>query len=317
MKRKIITTLLSLSVAGTIVFTPATTFAASDDTTQVSKTDSNTEKSEDADEKKIEDLTIKTDTQEVIIKNQSGHTLTVESLKESNESDDNDKNAPKKEASVKKVLTITDDDTKHVFENIEPDSWTDPIIYDEYGFLYIKYQDAEKKDQEIAEIADEKELDTPLTVYLLSNVNVREKADEESKSLKVLSMGTELKAIAIAPEWIKIESDDLTGYIYHSYITENKETADAKVKEEKEAKEKAAAQAAQEQAAQEQEAAASASSYDETDDSTYQETDDSYSETEEQEVYEVSRQQYDDCDGSGHGYYEITYSDGSVSYEEY
>lgn len=36
-----------------------------------------------------------------------------------------------------------------------------------------------------------------------------------------------------------------------------------------------------------------------------------------QEKYEVGRQQYDDCDGSGHGYYEITYSDGSVGYEEY
>lgn len=32
---------------------------------------------------------------------------------------------------------------------------------------------------------------------------------------------------------------------------------------------------------------------------------------------EVSRQKYDDCDGSGHGYYEITYSDGSTKIEEY
>ena len=32
---------------------------------------------------------------------------------------------------------------------------------------------------------------------------------------------------------------------------------------------------------------------------------------------EVSRQAYDDCDGSGHGYYEITYSDGSTAIEEY
>lgn len=32
---------------------------------------------------------------------------------------------------------------------------------------------------------------------------------------------------------------------------------------------------------------------------------------------EVSRQKYDDCDGSGHGYYEITYSDGSTEIEEY
>lgn len=33
--------------------------------------------------------------------------------------------------------------------------------------------------------------------------------------------------------------------------------------------------------------------------------------------YEVSRQRYDDCDGSGHGYYEIQYSDGTTSISEY
>lgn len=34
-------------------------------------------------------------------------------------------------------------------------------------------------------------------------------------------------------------------------------------------------------------------------------------------VSEVSRKAYYDCNGSGHGYYEITYSDGSVGYEEF
>ena len=34
-------------------------------------------------------------------------------------------------------------------------------------------------------------------------------------------------------------------------------------------------------------------------------------------VYEVSRENYPDCDGSGHGYYEILYSDGSTEYVEY
>ena len=35
------------------------------------------------------------------------------------------------------------------------------------------------------------------------------------------------------------------------------------------------------------------------------------------ERMEVSRQAYDDCDGSGHGYFEITYSDGTVEIQEY
>ena len=314
MKRKIITTLLSLTVAGTMAFAPAAAFAASDDAAQTAKTESTDEKTEDADkaEETAEDLTVKTDTQEVTVKNQTGYALTAKDLKDAK---DADKDADKKEDAVGKTLTVTGkDETDHVFENVDPDSWTDPVIYDEYGFLYIKYQDADKKEQEIAETADEKEWDSPLTMYLLSNVNVREQADKESKSLKVLSTGTEVKAVAIVPEWIKIETDEVTGYIYHSYITENKEAADAKVKAEKEAKEakeKAAAEAAQAAAASQ------ASSYDNSSDYSYQEP--SYSEPAAQPSapYEVGRQQYDDCDGSGHGYYEITYSDGSVSYEEY
>lgn len=319
MKRKMITTLLSLSVAGAMAFAPVAAFAASDDTAQAAEAESTDEKTEDADaaEEKAEDLTVKTDTQEVTVKNQTGYALTAGNLEDAKASEDADKDADKEATSAGKTLTITGEDgTDHVFENVDPDSWTDPVIYDEYGFLYIKYQDADKKDQEIAETADEKEWDSPLTMYLLSNVNVREQADKESKSLKVLSTGTEVKAVAIVPEWIKIETDEVTGYIYHSYITENKEAADAKVKEEKEAKEakeKAAAEAAAAQAA----AASESSSYDNSSDYSYQEP--SYSEPAAQPSapYEVSRQQYDDCDGSGHGYYEITYSDGSVSYENY
>ena len=112
-----------------------------------------------------------------------------------------------------------------------------------------------------------------------------------------------------------VGADDITGYVYHTYITENKEAADAKVKAEKEAKAQAEAAAAQAAAAQAQQ---SQDNYDYSQDqSSYQEPAQSAPQAVPQEKYEVGRQQYDDCDGSGHGYYEITYSDGSVGYEEY
>ena len=322
MKRKMITTLLSLSVAGAMAFAPAAVFGAqAEETAQTSETQDSGEKEGDAKEQ-VEDLTIKTEKQEVTVKNQTGHALTAGELKDAEKAETDkkeEKTEEAKEVSAGKTLTVTDEDgTDHIFENVDPDSWIDPVIYNEYGFLYIKYQDDQKKDQEVAETADEKEWDSPLTMYLLSNVNVRENADKESKSLKVLSTGAEVKGIAVAPEWIKIQTDELTGYIYHSYITENKEAADAKVKEEKEAKEKAAAEAA----AQAQAAADAAVSQDDSysEDQDYSQDyfqQQSQPASQPQQVYEVSRQQYDDCDGSGHGYYEITYSDGSVSYEEY
>ena len=44
---------------------------------------------------------------------------------------------------------------------------------------------------------------------------------------------------------------------------------------------------------------------------------DGYDGSDESGRTEVSRVPYYDCDGSGHGYWEITYDDGSVEYEEF
>lgn len=301
MKRKTLMMCFTLLAAGSMLLAPVTAFGEQKEEVQ-------TEEALDIEEQ--EDLKIETETQEIAVKNQSGHKLIVDELKTPEEKTD-EKEA--KEDTKGQILTILDEEEQeHIFENVDPDQWTDPIIYDEYGFLYIKYQDQQKKEQELTETAEEKEWDTALTMYLLSNVNVREKPDKESKSLKVLSTGTKVTATAVVPGWIKIEADELTGYIYHSYITENKEAADAKVQAEKEAREQAEAAAAAAQAAAQQEQEAS---YTYTEDTTYEQPSEPVQQP--QEVYEVSRQQYDDCDGSGHGYYEITYSDGSVSYEEY
>lgn len=324
MKKKLITKILSISVAGAVALTPAAAFGAQ------TEENAQTESTEAAEEtKEVEDLKIKTETQELTVKNQTGYALTAGELEDAADETEDAKaedtktedTAETTEKAQGKMLTVTGEDgTEHVFKNIDPDSWTEPVIYDEYGFLYIKYENKDKKEEEVAETAEEKEWGESLTMYLLSNVNVREKADKESKSLKVLSTGAEVKGIAVAPGWIKVQADDITGYVYHTYITENKEAADAKVKAEQEAKAQAEAAAAQAAAAQAAAAQAqqSQNNYDYSQDQgSYQEPAQSAPQAAPQEKYEVGRQQYDDCDGSGHGYYEITYSDGSVGYEEY
>ena len=48
-----------------------------------------------------------------------------------------------------------------------------------------------------------------------------------------------------------------------------------------------------------------------------QEDTDASQESGTEEKTEVRREKYDDCDGSGHGYVEIYYSDGSMETEEY
>lgn len=205
-------------------------------------------------------------------------------------------------------LVITEDNgDTHTFENVEAEKWTDPVIYDQYGFLYIKYKDANGKEQEAAETADEKKFDTPLTMYVSTNVHVRKEASTEAESIKVSQLGDEWKVTAVVPGWFKVENEagDVSGYAFHAYLTEDKAAVDALVQAKKEAEE-AAARAAAEAAAQ---AAA--------DQAAWEAQQQAQAQQKPQAVYEVSRQAYDDCDGSGHGYFEITMSDGSVRYEEY
>ena len=134
------------------------------------------------------------------------------------------------EAASSMSLVITEENGGvHTFDQVEVENWTDPLIFDEYGFLYIRYTDAEGTTQEAAETAEEKTFEGAVTMYASSNVHIRETADQESESLKVLQLGDEVTGVGAVPGWIKVENDDVTGYVYHSYVTENKEQVDALV----------------------------------------------------------------------------------------
>lgn len=216
------------------------------------------------------------------------------------------------EAAEPALILTEEDGTQHAFVNAAPEDWTDPVLTESYGFLYITYTDKDGKEQEAVETADEQEFDEPVTMYATTDVHVRKEANKDSESVKVASLGEEYTVTGAAPGWYKVESGDISGYVFHNYLTDDKEAVDALVKAKEEADAAAAAQAAADQqaaaaaaaqAAAEQQAAAAAAQQQQAATS--------------QAVTEVSRQKYDDCDGSGHGYYEITWSDGSVTYENY
>lgn len=332
MKSKVVKTLLSVSVAASMALTvPSAAWA--------SQADAETASEETAEEEP-QDIAVALEEGNLTITNQTTRTFTEAQLKEeaAQETDaskeaaqdtaetadveeteavqeaDNAEAAEdaaagtKEEPSVSLVITEENGDI-HTFSQVNVETWTDPVLFDEYGFLYIRYNDADGSTKEVAETAEEKEFEGAVTMYASSNVHIREKADQESESLKVLQLGDEVIGTGAVPGWIKVESGDVTGYVYHSYVTENKESVDALVQAKKEAEEAAAAQAAAEAAAAAQAAADAAAAQAAADAAAQQ--------PQESEVYEVSRQKFDDCDGSGHGYYEITYSDGSVAYEEY
>lgn len=297
MKMKSVKAFLSIVTAASLaVSAPAAVFAEDAAAQEAEAQDSDGEVT-------AEDFTIAFDGGELSVTNQTTQTIKEAKLVEaaaddSEEADNSEETADaSKEAKMNLVLT-EEDGTEHTFQDVTVDKWKDAVLVNSYEFLYINYKDESGKDQEAAETADERTFDEPITMYVSANVHVRKEADKESESLKVAALGDEFKVIAAVPGWFKVENGDDTGYVFHSYLTEDKAAVDALVKAKQEADAAAAqaAAAAAAQAAQQQAAAAAAQPAQKT---------------------EVSRQAYDDCDGSGHGYYEITWSDGSVTYENY
>lgn len=297
MKMKSVKAFLSIVTAASIaVSAPAAVFAEDAAAQEAEAQDSDGEAT-------AEDFTIAFDGGELSVTNQTTQTIKeaklVEAAADDSEEADNSEETADASKEAKMDLVLTEEDgTEHTFQDVTVDKWKDAVLVNSYEFLYINYKDESGKDQEAAETADERTFDEPITMYVSANVHVRKEADKESESLKVAALGDEFKVIAAVPGWFKVENGDDTGYVFHSYLTEDKAAVDALVK----AKQKADAAAAQAaaaaaaQAAQQQAAAAAAQPAQKT---------------------EVSRQAYDDCDGSGHAYYEITWSDGSVTYENY
>ncbi|MFR1203475.1 MAG: SH3 domain-containing protein [Blautia sp.] len=297
MKMKSVKAFLSIVTAASLaVSAPAAVFAEDAAAQEAEAQDSDGEAT-------AEDFTIAFDGGELSVTNQTTQTIKeaklVEAAADDSEEADNSEETADASKEAKMDLVLTEEDgTEHTFQDVTVDKWKDAVLVNSYEFLYINYKDESGKDQEAAETADERTFDEPITMYVSANVHVRKEADKESESLKVAALGDEFKVIAAVPGWFKVENGDDTGYVFHSYLTEDKAAVDALVKAKQEADAAAAqaAAAAAAQAAQQQAAAAAAQPAQKT---------------------EVSRQAYDDCDGSGHGYYEITWSDGSVTYENY
>lgn len=302
MKKNVVKTMLSLTLAASMVLgAPASLYAAEEPAAEDTE--------EAAAEETGEDLKVVLTEGELVIKNQTtrvfekAELVKREAKAEEAKTEETKETKEEPEEVTDLVVTEENGDT-HTYETVSLDKATDAVIYDQYGFLYIKYKDENGKEQEAIETAEEKKLDAPLTMYASSNVHIRKEADAESDSVKVIQMGTECKVVAMVPGWMQVEAGEDKGFVFHSFITEDKASVDAALKAKAEAEAAAAAAAAQAQAEAEAAAAAQAQAQQQQ-------------QQQAPAVYEVSRVAYDDCDGSGHGYFEITYSDGSVAYEEY
>lgn len=302
MKKKTVKAMLGLAVVSVLGMTAPAVSAAETETETVS---TELESESETETEAAPDVEVKQDGKTIVtLKNESGYVVkealagTTETAEEETETE----TAAEKEENVAGITLTGEDGEVHVFPDADVTTMTEPVLVKDHGFLYIQYKNAEGKEKEAAETAEEVEFDQPETMYVVNDVYIRAEANGDSEALAVASLGQEIRVIGAAPKWYKVEQGEVNGYIARSFLSKDKESADAAVKAEEAAQAQAAAAAAAQQAAAQQ-AAAQASA--------------GQSSAAPQGKYEVSRQAYDDCDGSGHGYYEITYSDGSTAREEY
>ena len=302
MKKKTVKAMLGLAVVSVLGMTAPAVSAAETETETVS---TELESESETETEAAPDVEVKQDGKTIVtLKNESGYVVkealagTTETAEEETETE----TAAEKEENVAGITLTGEDGEVHVFPDADVTTMTEPVLVKDHGFLYVQYKNAEGKEKEAAETAEEVEFDQPETMYVVNDVYIRAEANGDSEALAVASLGQEIRVIGAAPKWYKVEQGEVTGYIARSFLSKDKESADAAVKAEEAAQAQAAAAAAAQQAAAQQ-AAAQASA--------------GQSSAAPQGKYEVSRQAYDDCDGSGHGYYEITYSDGSTARDEY
>ena len=307
MKRQAVKAMLGLAVVSVLGMTaPAVSAAETETETETVSTELETETEEtEAETEAAPDVEVKKDGETIVtLKNESGYVVkeaVVGAAEEETETAETETEAESE--GIVTGLTLTGEDGEvHVFADADVTAMTDPVLVKDNGFLYIEYKNAEGKDKEAAETADEVEFDKEVTMYVVNDVYVRAEANGDSEALAVASLGQEVTVTGAAPKWYKVVMGETTGYIARSFLSKDKESADAAVKAEEAAQAQAAAEA-QAAAAAAQQAASQASS--------------GQSAAAPQGKYEVNRQAYDDCDGSGHGYYEIIYSDGSTAREEY
>lgn len=252
-------------------------------------------------------------------------------------------------------LVLTEEEgTVHTFKDVRTDKWLEPVITEQFGILYIQYLDETNEKQEALETLEneeEKTLEKPVTVYTTTDVNVRETPDTASASLKVTARGEEWSVVAALPGWVKVEGNGVTGYVHHEYVTEDKENLDGQQNQDKDAATVQTTAQQNRDTYQEPQSAYQEPQYSyqrpqggsqepqgggqepaDNDQPAVQDTPapDAPAEPtapsepsspedpgDSGEITEINRETVESGEGDGHGYHEITYSDGSVVYEEF
>ena len=229
----------------------------------------------------------------------------------------------------------TEEGALHFFSNIDPLAWMDPVLVEEYGIYYVQFHDAEGEGEE-PEDAEEKDLPEPVTVHTTADANIRKAPSLDGEKIRTTSPGEEFTAVGAAPGWVHVKSEKEEGYIAHQYLTYEKAVAEEQPTQDPDEEQPSQPQEQPSQPQQpsqpeneppaapteEPQAPVEEPAVEEPEQSPVQpevvpDTPTPAAPSTSETKKEVSRTAYDDNDGSGHGYWEILYSDGSVAYVKY
>lgn len=192
------------------------------------------------------------------------------------------------------IMMVDNDGQQYEFLEVPYEQLSEPELIEEGAFAFIKYTSlASGKERRIGQTG-ELTYSEAVELYAIDDVYIRSEPDDEADILGVISRGDAIKVLGETATHYVVQKDDVTGYTVRRCISEDEQDAIAAVQAEEAARE--AIRIAQEQAAAAQAAAQQSAG---------------------SSKHEVKRQKFDDCDGSGHGYYLITYSDGSTATQEY
>lgn len=201
-------------------------------TAVVDETEAVTEEAKEA----AADVQLTIEDKEILISNETGVSVDQAELEETDEA----------EKSCSLILKAGDDE--HIFEQVSPDDWTDPVLVEEQGFWYIQYTDQEGNTKEAVETAEAVAPEEEMSVWALTAVNMRAEASASSDVVAVVGLGDECKVLEILPGWYQVEYQEVSGFINHRFLSADKADAEAAALQEKAAAEAAAAAAAQQSA---------------------------------------------------------------------
>ena len=205
----------------------------------------------------------------------------------------------------------------HTIQDVDKeDVEEDTLALVKYGsFLALQYDSKEQNaSKRLVEEGDELLFAEAKTMYVLDDVYVRAQPEFAAEPVLVAGRGSEIQVTGEFPKWYQMKLEDGEGFISKSYVTAKKEEAEQAAAADAQAR---AAKAAEQQAAEQAQEEAAWTDQAGVGDASASWSGGDTAEAAPQERMEVSRQAYDDCDGSGHGYFEITYSDGTVEIQEY